>query len=380
MDATGIAEFDENNGSVGDIVWVKKMDNLTTMPLPDGRWVERTYIEYVTLNSALSSGNYPDWGGAGWAWEANDTSHEYFKPNGLYGFVDAPEFNETAVASPVVHNPDADDVQRGEAYTVYFVDEDAEESVTVTDTGLGFDVVSPFVEDPAGDHNITNGRPFSPLEFLIRGTGFQPSRIADHNNPRSNWRTKEDINSDAEIIEFDTMSSLDGKYSRKNFRHFVSDIVNTNQFLFHDAGPLPLNINDHYLVSELTINPNETDLNKSLGSVSIENQGFGYSMPIELKVVGGRPSYDSRIPHGFFAAWEVLGIKLGRSSYLFTATSEPDGAGGAVDVARGTYVFEDAQFQVNWVDENGSLIKEPMTLLLDSQLQYLMAGRAISLE
>ena len=41
MDATGLAEFDENNGSVGDIVWVKKMDNLTSMPLPDGRWVER---------------------------------------------------------------------------------------------------------------------------------------------------------------------------------------------------------------------------------------------------------------------------------------------------------------------------------------------------
>ena len=81
--------FDENNGSVGDIVWVKKMDNLTTMPLPDGRWVERTFIECLTIDPALSSGNYPNWG-AGWAWEANDTSHEYFKPNGLYGFADRP--------------------------------------------------------------------------------------------------------------------------------------------------------------------------------------------------------------------------------------------------------------------------------------------------
>ena len=115
----------------------------------------------------------------------------------------------------------------------------------------------------------------------------------------------------------------------------------------------------------------QTDLNKSLGSVSIVNKGFGYSMPIELKVVGGRPSYDCRIPHHEFAAWEVLGIKVGRSSYLFTATSEPDGAGGAVDVARGTYVFEDAQLQVNWVDENGSLVKgtydftagQPITIL-----------------
>ena len=118
VDATGIAEFDENNGSVGDIVWVKKMDNPTTMPLPDGRWVERTYIEYVTLNSHSPPGIIRT--GGGWlAWEANDTNLTIFKPNGLYGFVDALEFNEIMVASPVVHNPDADDVQRGVAYTVF---------------------------------------------------------------------------------------------------------------------------------------------------------------------------------------------------------------------------------------------------------------------
>ena len=170
----------------------------------------------------------------------------------------------------MVHNPDADDVQRGVAYTVYLVDEDAEESVTVMDTGLGFDVVSPFVEDPAG-YVLQMAGP-SPVRISDKGTGFQPSRIADHNNPNSNWRTKEDINSDAEIIEFDTMTSLDGKYSRKSFRHFVSDIVNTNQFLFYDAtnpAAPPFDLEKHYLVSELTINPNETDLNKSLGSVSI---------------------------------------------------------------------------------------------------------------
>ena len=48
VDAKGIAEFDENNGSVGDVVWMKKMDNLTRIPLPDGRWVERTMIEYIS--------------------------------------------------------------------------------------------------------------------------------------------------------------------------------------------------------------------------------------------------------------------------------------------------------------------------------------------
>ena len=42
-------------------------------------------------------------------------------------------------------------------------------------------------------------------------------------------------------------------------------------------------------------------------------------------------------------------------------------------------MYLNAEFQVNWVDENGSLVKGTYDqLLLDSQLQYLMAGRAIS--
>ena len=82
----------------------------------------------------------------------------------------------------------------------------------------------------------------------------------------------------------------------------------------------------------MTINPNETDVNKSLGSVSIENPGFGYSMPIELKVVGGRPSYDSRMTAPIEDEWAAV---LGTPSVLTTGTQL-----GGNPISRGTYVFE----------------------------------------
>ena len=178
VDAKGIAEFDENNGSVGDVVWMKKMDNLTRIPLPDGRWVERTMIEYVSLDPDLSSGNYTEWSSPvgdwkkipSWGWEANDTDLEYFKPNGLYGFVDAPDFNETLIESPAVHNKNGSDDQKADIYSVFYVDNDSEESITIIDQGHGFNGL---------DHNITNGFPFSPLEFLISGKGFRPGTYVD---------------------------------------------------------------------------------------------------------------------------------------------------------------------------------------------------------
>ena len=128
----------------------------------------------------MSSGNYTEWSdpvGTGeeipsWEWEANDTDldYGYFKPNGLYDFVDAPDFNETLIESPAVHNKNGSDDQKAEIYSVFYVDNDSEESITIIDQGHGFNGL---------DHNITNGFPFSPLEFLISGKGFRPGTYVD---------------------------------------------------------------------------------------------------------------------------------------------------------------------------------------------------------
>ena len=49
VDAQGIVEFE--NASVKCLG--RKLDKPTTFPLPDGRMVERIYIDYVTMNGTL---------------------------------------------------------------------------------------------------------------------------------------------------------------------------------------------------------------------------------------------------------------------------------------------------------------------------------------
>ena len=118
-----------------------------------------------------------------------------------------------------------------------------------------------------------------------------------------------------------------------------------------------------YWVTELSINPNETELNKTIGSVSVDSPGHGYSMPIELRVVGGRPSYDYRLeiqdPFDGDAA-DAAALIAGNwqstlGQYSIFPTGEIDGEGALV--TRGDYNYSDASFKVNFVDENGSLIE-----------------------
>ena len=75
-DARGIGEFED--ASVGEIVWVKKMPTVTTFPMPDGRMVDRLYVDYVTMDENRST---PLELNASYPWP-----HPYYQPNGLFGF------------------------------------------------------------------------------------------------------------------------------------------------------------------------------------------------------------------------------------------------------------------------------------------------------
>ena len=55
--ATGIGEFGDPDSllpNLSDIVWTKKLDFVTPIPLPDGRWDKRLYVDYVTMDDTLS--------------------------------------------------------------------------------------------------------------------------------------------------------------------------------------------------------------------------------------------------------------------------------------------------------------------------------------
>ena len=73
IEATGIGEFED--ASVGEVVWAKKMDTVTELPMPDGRLVDRLIIDYVTMDENLSSplniNTLDEW------------PHPYYKPQGL---------------------------------------------------------------------------------------------------------------------------------------------------------------------------------------------------------------------------------------------------------------------------------------------------------
>ena len=66
------------------------------------------------------------------------------------------------------------------------------------------------------------------------------------------------------------------------------------------------------------------DFNQSLSHVTLENPGFGYSMPVEIDLIGGFP------PKEVLQAW----VMQNQTSYQFIP----------------------AEFQVDTVDENGSIL------------------------
>ena len=117
----------------------------------------RRFVEYVTTNKSRSSSS-----------EVNQTNvHNYFKPNGLYGFVQVPDTN---VSEPGVHNSEATEEEsaffKAEAYILYHIDHDADESIDIVDQGVGM------------NSNATLLKFFLAAENSVKvsGRGYRPTR------------------------------------------------------------------------------------------------------------------------------------------------------------------------------------------------------------
>ena len=145
--------------------------------------------------------------------------HSYYQPNGLYGFVEAVNLN---VSSPEKDNPSASAQNTAEAYILYHIDQDANESVSIIDPGHGILDIN------------TN-------QVRVSGPGY----------------------SGIVMETFDPGRGRLGISGRKM--------------------PTGNNPND--------VNVASLELNKSYSKVFLNDPGFGYSMPVELKVVGGLPRY-----------------------------------------------------------------------------------------
>ena len=225
IDAHGIGEFE--NASVGEIVWVEKMNTVTTLPMPDGRMVDRIKVDYITMNQNRST---PLELNASYPWP-----HSYYQPNGIFGFNEKVTFS---IAPPTVHNPDATESPTAEAFSFYFLDQDINESVTILD----------------GGHGINN----IPLnQVRINGSGYQPAL------PN---QKEEDHPGYADIDTWDTSRPQN---ERKPLLEYGFGIYDWN--------------------GSEDVNVSVMDFNRTFSSVSVDNPGFGYSMPVSLKVIGGFP-------------------------------------------------------------------------------------------
>ena len=102
--------------------------------MPDGRMVYRRFIDYVSMdinNSYFIERN-----------QSSSSPYKYYKPNGLYGFIEKVDLN---VSSPyqVEENGTVTilDDFKAEAFVYFYIDADANESITVVDTGLGINSI-----------------------------------------------------------------------------------------------------------------------------------------------------------------------------------------------------------------------------------------------
>ena len=161
--------------------------------------------------------------------------HPYYQTNGLFGFNEKVIFS---IVPPTIFNPEATESPTAEAFAFYFLDPDVNETVNILDGGHGINSI------PLG-------------QVRINGSGYQPA---------SPYQKEEDYPGYADI---DTQS--------KN-EHRLSSFF----------GVYDWNGTEDVNVSLM-------EFNRTYSSVSVDHPGFGYSMPVELKVIGGFPQQTNNL-------------------------------------------------------------------------------------
>jgi hypothetical protein len=241
----GLAEL--NSTSVEHILWTKDTGTNHILALPSDRNVTRRYIEYITEEvGRLQSPN------------AN-----FSTPNGLFGYQAPPQFQiETA---PVGNS-------HASGFALFFLDKN--KSAEIIDGGMGLDQTS-----------------FDDSIVRISGKGFRPSQSKTVTN--------------TDFMGNPTDQNITTNFKNDWHRLTSNDELTYNSELAGTQGSTPL--------AELTEDTNFTlaggkvtfqdwtqnagageprivslDFNQTVSHVSIENPGFGYSVPVEINLIGGK--------------------------------------------------------------------------------------------
>ncbi len=319
-DAHGIGEYE--NAALGDVVWTKRLASPTDIDLPDGNTSERRFVEYVSVDVTLSSSS-----------EVNQSSpHSYFKPNGLYGFAQVPDMN---VTEPGLHNAELTEEEskfyKAESYVLYHIDHDANESIEIVDQGSG---MSEDSQDLPANLNSdgavkVSGKGYRPTRANLTYSNRPPFGVVNQDEPNSYWYFYNQYTYAPKEQWEDTLEPLDDDDAQLDDGHVDGKSGNLELELM-SAGSSYLGYNwtgSH----DVQIDALNTEFNKSLAEVVVDNPGFGYAVPAEVKSWGGYPELTAAL------------------------TPVPLGSGPMT-----AFPYREAIFRITEVDENGSITKLEM--------------------
>ena len=297
--AVGTPKLDNNDtrGMLSQVVWTKDMGKLVDLTLPDNRVVKRKFLEYVIKGSGIFT----------------EPQGQYSVPHGLFGYTAPP--NLFLGESP---QTEADDQEDSTAHALFFAD--LNHSVDILEPGMGI--------DPANFNALQNIR--------ISGKGFRPDQYDDIDR----LGAADDITNYAEYWGYlSANEAKDWVYTSNPIDQNKDNWVPISD----KPGASKITINNDHLSADVTFSDWEQnttmgeprnasiDFNQSLSHVSLEHQGFGYSMPVEISFMQGFPT------RGNFATNEEI------ADWNATAGNQP-------------YAFVSADFKVGTIDENGSIL------------------------
>ena len=251
------------------VLWTQDTRETNALVLPDGRTIYRRYVEYIEEgnNSAhflspIISPNY------------NKPNFNFSAPKGLFGYKSPPDLS-----------PEGGSESSGSAkiYTLMFSDKN--ETPVITTAGRGL---------------VRNN--FDPTQiYRFFGEGYQPEQ--------------------GEIIN---IVNADGTSNT------INSVLKNAQNVTEN-GTVQRGLNNEYYFNDYNHNtgmgePRDFyfEINKSVSHVSVLNPGFGYSVPVEVKLIGGYPMVEDLVDH--------------------------------VTNTGGVYNFTPAEVSVATIDENGSIL------------------------
>ena len=291
------ANAEDSKGKVARILWTRDMGTLVQVDLPDGRPVYRKFLEYVVKGDGILPSPGEDFG----------------VPHGIFGYSAPPN---------LIVEGSSDENATG--YSLFFAD--LNHSAEIINPGIG-------LKDGAFDGSTSvriSGKGYRPSEWR-----YFPNRgyyLLDESKFAEFWGIYDPPGAEPAFYSYDPTYRLG---DNDNWTSIMSEPG--IGFITSLPGESLLTQNSYYTIDSPVVfedwahqnafgEPRDVtlDFNQTLGHVTLDHTGVGYSMPVEILLINGQPKLE------FLETW--------------------------VEENNSTYNFTPANFKVIDIDENGSIV------------------------